>query len=218
MLQDFTEKIEFVRKISMGVPKTLEIDLSIAIKDQVYDISGNLFYFFSAPGESEYIGIKVNETREPVINYSVHSGLITPFYRLYITTPGAQAGTAVLIYGTEAPDLLQIIDNRSTTVAGVGGILDELRGDLTRETVGEEKTVGVSAVLVVPANAMRKACILQAKSTNTGNVFIFVDVGVSFTRWFAELQPGMSFAVDDYRGDIYAKSEVNGQKIGWGEW
>jgi len=215
----FEEKIQLVKRSSMGVPKTINIDLSVAITDQPYDIAGNVFYVFSAPGESEYLGIKVNETREPSINYSVHCGLQTPFYRLYITTPAGQTGTAQIIYGTEAPDLMEILDHRSTTVAGVGGILDELRGDITPETVGNEITVGNGAsVLILAANASRKGCIVQAKAINTGMVFIGFDNTVIGTRWVAQLLSSMSFSIDDYRGDIYARASAAGQLVGWGEW
>ena len=54
----FAEKIELVKKASMGVPKIINIDLATVITDQPYDIAGNVFYVFSAPGESEYVGIK----------------------------------------------------------------------------------------------------------------------------------------------------------------
>ena len=215
----FEEKIQLVKKSSMGVPKTINIDLSVAIPDQPYDIAGNVFYVFSAPGESEYVGIKVNETREPVINYSVHCGLQTPFYRLYITTPAGQTGTVQIIYGTEAPDLMEILDHRSTTIAGVGGILDELRGDVTPENLGAEITVGnAAAVEIIAANASRKACMVQAKSTNAGIVYIGFDNTVATNLWVAELLAGMSFSVDDYRGDLYARASAAGQLVGWGEW
>ncbi|MBW8003348.1 MAG: hypothetical protein FVQ80_15265 [Planctomycetes bacterium] len=215
----FANNISEVARRSAAVPKRLDIDLSIALTDQPYHISGNLFYIFSAPDESSYLDIKVNETREPVISYSVHTGLVTPFDALYITTPAGQSGTMVLIYGTEAPNLLQIIDNKSTTVAGVGGILDELRGDLTEETWGTEITVGnAAAVQILAANAARKACIIQAKAANTGIVYIGFDNTVTTTKWIAELQAGMSFAVDDYRGDLYARADAAGQLVGYGEW
>lgn len=215
----FAEKIELVKKSSMGVPKIINIDLGIVLTDQIYNIAGNVFYIYSAPGESEYIGIKVNESREPQINYSVHTGLETPFYRLFITTPAGQAGTMQLIYGTEAPELLRILDHRSTTVGGVGGILDELRGDIAPENWGTEITVGnAAAVQVLAANAARKACHIQAKSTNTGIVYIGYDNTVGTTKWVAELQPGQPFDVDDYRGTFFARASAVGQLVGYGEW
>lgn len=215
----FTEKIEYVKRASMGVPKIMSIDLAIPIVDQEYNIAGNVFYIFSAPDESSYVSIKVNETREPSIQYTVHSGLETPFHRLFITTPAGQAGNIIILYGTEAPEFLRIIDNRSTTVAGVGGMLDELRGDTTHETIGVEITVGnLAAVQILAGNAVRKACIVQAKSTNAGIVYIGFDNTVATNLWVAELLAGMSFAIDDYRGDIYARASAAGQLVGFGEW
>ena len=218
---DFTERIEFVKKVSMGVPKMMDIDLGVLLTDQEYNIAGNLFYILSAPDENNYVNIKVNETREPAIPYTVHMGLETPFYRLFITTPAGQVGTMQIIYGTEAPEFLRLIDNRSTTTAGLIGIFEELRGDTVYENYSGV-TVGIAAGVVLAANADRKACIIQALSTNTGRVFFgftnAVNAGGAPGTWFAELQPGQAFAVDDYRGPIYGIATAAGQVVGVGEW
>jgi len=218
----FTEKIEIVKRSSMGVPKLLSIDLAIVATDFIYDVSGNLFYVYSSPDESSYVNIKVNETREPAIPYTVHSGLETPFYRLLITTPAGQVGTILIIYGTEAPEMLRILDNRSTTVAGVGGVLDELRGDVTPENfIGVTIAAAPGATLIMAARAARKGCSMQALSTNTGNVFLGFDntvtVGGAPGIWFKELQPGVSWSVDDYRGPIWGIATAQ-QIVGSGEW
>jgi len=218
---DFTQKISFVKQVSMGVPKVIDIDLAVAQVDLEFNIAGNIFYVFSAPDESNYIGIRVNETREPVINYSVHSGLVTPFYRLYITTPAGQAGTLQLVYATEAPGLMEILDNRAVSIAGAGGILDELRGDVVPETWGEI-TVGVAQVQLLAANVNRKDCSICSDINNTGNVYLGFDNTVTTAaggnNWFHVLTPGASFAVDDYRGPIHAISTVAAQAVGVGEW
>ena len=217
----FAQKIEMVKKASMGVPKTINIDLGTAIIDQPYDIAGNVFYTFSAPGESDYVGIRVNETREPMIHYSVHCGLITPFYRLYITTPAGQTGTMQIVYGTEAPELMEILDKRSTTVAGVGGILDELRGDVLPEIWGE-LLAGVAQIQMLPANANRKGCWIQSDIDNTGNIYLGFDntvtTAVGGNNWFAVLTPGMGWGVDDYRGPIHAIATLAAQRVSRGEW
>ncbi len=218
----FQEKIELIRKTSMGVPKIINIDLGTAIADQEFNIAGNLFYVFNAPSEAEYVGIRINETREPMINFSALTGMETPFYRLYITTPAGQAGTLQIIYGTEAPEMLRIIDNRSTTVAGVGGVLDELRGDVTPELVGAEITCGVAQVQLLAANANRKGCNLCADILNTGNVYLGFDATVTTSAggdiWFHVLTPGASFQIDDYRGPIHAIATLANQEVGVGEW
>lgn len=217
--ENFVEKIQYVQKASMGVPKIIEINLGVAEVNREFSISGNLFYIYSAPDEQSYVDIRVNETREPAIPYTVHAGLETPFYRLYITTPAGQAGTMIIIYGTEAPEFLRILDNRSVTVAGVGGVLEELRGDVTPENWGTEITVGnAAAVQILAANANRKACIIQAKSANTGIVYIGFDNTVATNKWIAELQASMAFTVDDYRGPLFARADAIGQLVGYGEW
>jgi len=215
---DFVEKIEAVKQMSMGVPKIFNIDLSIVETDREYHIAGNIFYVYSAPNESNYIDIKVNETREPAIRYTVHTGLETPYYRLYITTPAGQVGTLQIIYGTEAPELLRILDNRSITIAGVGGVLGELQGDITPENWGAEIAVGnAAAALILAANVARKSCIIQAKSTNAGLIYIGYDNTVATNKWIAELQAGVPFETDDYRGPLYAIASIAGQLVGYGE-
>lgn len=220
--ENFVEKIEYVKKASMGVPKIIEIDLGTLEIDREFSISGNVFYIYSAPDESSYVNVKVNETREPAIPYTVHTGLETPFYRLYITTPAGQAGTMIIIYGTEAPEFLKILDNRSVTVAGVGGMLEELRGDVTPENfIGVTITAAPGATLIMAARADRKGCSIQALSTNTGSVFLGFDntvtVGGAPGIWWLELQPGGSVSIDDYRGPIYGIATAQ-QIIGTGEW
>ena len=218
-LDTFAAKINYVRKASMGVPKLFTIDLAIPLTDQEYNISGNLFYIWSAPDESCYITIKVNGTDQPAIACSVHTGLVTPFDKLLITTPAGQSGNLVIMYGTEAPELLRIIDNRSTTVAGVGGVLEELRGDLTPENWGPPIVVGnLAAELILAANAARKGCIIQSAMSNTGQVYIGFDNTVTNNKWIAELQVGTAFTIDDYRGALYAWATVALQSVGYGEW
>jgi len=217
--QDFIEKINLVRKASMGVPKSFQVNLGVALQDQPFDLSGNAFYIWDAPDAASYINIRVNETREPAIPFRLGTGLITPFYRLYITTPAGQAGSMTIIYGTEAPEFLEIIDNRSGAIANLDNILNELRGDVTPKNWGTEITVGsAAAVQVLAANANRKDCVIQSKSTNAGLVYIGFDNTVATNKWIAELQAGMSFSVDDYRGPLFARASAAGQLVGYGEW
>ena len=222
VLNTFAEKIEYVRRGPMGVPKMLTIDLGTVLTDQAYNVSGNMFQVWSMPDESSYVTIKVNESNQPAIPFQIHTGIKTPFHKLLITTPPGQAGDMVLIFGTEAPDLLEMIDARSTTVAGVSGLLDELRGDLTPEAfIGITITAAPGATLILAARAARKGLDIQALSTNTGSVFLgfanTVTVGGAPGIWFAELQAGAVLTMDDYRGPIYGIATAQ-QIIGTGEW
>ena len=223
ILDSFAKKISYVRRGPVGVPKMFTIDLGVA-ETRIFHIAGNMFRIWSAPDESSYVTIRINEPGEPAIPYQVHTGTKTPFDKLIITTPAAQAGDMQIIYGTEAPDLLEMIDDRSTTVAGVGGVLDELRGDLIPENfVGVDILAAPGASLIWAARADRKSIIIQAPSTNTGSVFLgFANTvtvgGVPGAPgiWFAELQPGMWYSVDDYRGPVYGIATA-AEVVGVGE-
>jgi len=216
----FPSDIRTVSRRDAGMLKKIVINLAIAATDLEYGIAGNMFYVFDAPSGT-YIDIKVNETRENPISFVEQTGLRTPFDKLYITTPAGQAGNLTLVYGTEAPDLVDVIDNRSALTANVDAIRDELRGDTAPEG-GGEVTVGAAAVQALAANADRKGCIIQADFSNTGLVYLWFDntatTAAGGNKWFGVLAAGMAFTVDDYRGDIYAIATAANQLIGTGEW
>ena len=214
--------MKYVRTGPVGVPKMFAIDLGTAAIDVPFNLSGNMFRIWSAPDESSYVTIKINASNEPAIPYQVHTGARTPFDKLLITTPAGQVGEMLIVYGTEAPDLLEMIDDRSTTVAGVSGVLDELRGDLAAKNfIGIAITAAPGATLIMAARANRKGGSIQALSTNTGSVFLgFADtvtVGGAPGIWWMELQTAMGITFDDYRRPIYGIATA-AQVVGTGEW
>lgn len=214
----FAEQIALVRTTDIGVPRRLDIDLAVVGVDALYSISGNLFYVVAAPDGDSYIDVRFNKQNQAMHRLFAQMGFVTPFHTVYITTPADQTGTLTIIYGTEAPGLLQMIDNRSATSADLAQIRAELQGDVAPENWGAEFTVGGAAVEIIGANANRKGCIIQAKSTNDGIVYIGFSNAVDTDEWISELQPGMSFSIDDYRGDLWAIGSAAGQLVGWGEW
>ncbi len=214
----FAEQIALVRSTDIGVPRRLDIDLSVVQVDHEYSIGANMFYVIEAPDGSMYIDVRFNKLNQARHRLYRQMGLMTPMHTVFVTTPAGQSGTMTIIYGTEAPGLLRVIDNRSATSLDMAQVRAELQGDLTHETWGDQISVGMTSLLVMFANADRKACIIQAKSTNTGIIYIGFDNSVGFTKWIAELEAGMSFSVDDYRGDLWAKANAVGQYAGWGEW
>lgn len=216
IIDTFTEKILYVRRASMGVPKTFVINLAVPIIDQPYDLAGNLFYVWSSPNAGDYVDIKVNKSSEPALRCVRQTGLITPFEKLLITTPPDQAGDMVLLYGTEAPELLSIIDNRSVTEIGLADQLAEMQGDLAPEDWDEE-TVGAAQQQVMAANADRKSFSIQAESTNTGIVYVGFDDTVTAAKWWAELEPGQSCNGNDYRGPLHVIGSAAGQDYGFAE-
>jgi hypothetical protein len=123
-----------------------------------------------------------------------------------------------LLIASMDPEWFSIIDNRSAISESMSDILAELQGDITPENWGTEKTVGTAAVSIIASNADRKGCIVQAKNTNTGGIYIGFDNTVTSSKWIAELMPGMSLTLDNYRGDLYGIASAAGQLLGWGEW
>jgi hypothetical protein len=117
-----------------------------------------------------------------------------------------------------APELFTVVDNRSAISLTMSDVLAQLQGDILPENWDTEETVGTAAVSILAANANRKGCNVQAKSTNTGIIYVGFANTVTTSKWVAELQPGMAFSIDDYRGDIYAIATAAGQLVGWGEW
>jgi len=222
ILDTFGQKIDYVRKASMGVPKTFTIDLALPLLDQPYHISGNIYYVWSSPNAEDYVDIKVNKSSEPALRCVRQTGLLTPFDKLLITTPADQTGDMVLLYGTEAPELLNIIDNRSVTAIGLADILAELQGDVLPESAAAEITVGAAQVQLLAASATRKAFSLCADINNTGTIYLGFDNTVTTAAggniWFHAMQAEAQFGIDDYRGPIHAIATAAGQLVGVGEW
>jgi hypothetical protein len=222
-MRTFQQQLDMVRQLGLQAVQEIVIDLSVAAADQEYNLSGNFFYVNVAPDQEVYVAVKINGSNNKAINWTKQMGFIHPYNRLYITTPTGQTGTMKILIASEAPELFNVVDNRSAISDATTGIYNELRGDTTPEVIASEKTVGSGAtVQLIASNANRKGCTVQAKSTNTGIVYIgFYGSGpyiVTSTKWVAELQAGMAFSIDDYRGDIYAIASAAGQLVGGGEW
>ena len=103
------------------------------------------------------------------------------------------------------------------TRLALGSILAEMTGLASGEIWDIEKTIGVAASVVMAVNAGRHSGAVQAKSTNTGIIYIGYDDTVTTTKWIAELQPGQSYSFDDWQGTIYAIATAADQLLGYGE-
>ena len=105
----------------------------------------------------------------------------------------------------------------SPTLLSLVEILTEMTGVSSGEVWGTEKNIGVAASVVMAVNASRHSGTVQAKSTNSGIIYIGYDDNVLSTKWIAELQAGQSFSFDDWLGTIYAIATAADQKLGYGE-
>lgn len=217
-MNEFQEQLERSRALTRSL-HSFDIDLAIAATDKPYAIAGNLIYIIHAPDHLSYIEIRFNEISNPKHKLVLMLGLRAYHERIFITTPAGQAGNITILHGKVDPELFAVIDNRS---AGIGDMLEELRGDLTFENfTGVAITAAPGATPIMAARADRKDGIIHALSTNTGSVFLgFADtvtVGGAPGIWFSELQPGMAWPCDDYRGPVYGIATA-AQVVGMGEW
>lgn len=216
----FPDQIRGVRKRDISPVRRIDINLALALNDQPYDIAGDFFYVWDTPDTGSYIEVKVNNNRESAAPYYQQTGQKVPFERLYITTPAGQTGNLILLYGTEWPDLVALIDNRAAVSQDIADLLNQLQGDTTPENWGE-LTIGVAQSQVVAANADRKSFSICADINNTGFIYLGFDNTVTTAAggalWFHVLQPGGFWSIDDYRGPIHAISTMAGQLIGYAE-
>jgi len=203
----------------ISAPQFLPIDLSVAQTDKEYSIAGNFFYIYAAPDQTSYITVKTNPSDISSPEYVFQTGFKGPFTKLYITTPAGQTGIMKIMIAAQDPQTFEVIDNRNGIATSMLDILEELQGIATPGTYDTSKTVNTTpAVLILAANTARKGCIIQSKEVNTGLIYLGFADTVTTSKWFAQLQPGQAFSVDDYRGPIYAISDTAGQLVGSGEW
>jgi hypothetical protein len=217
-MTEFRDQLKEVQTLGLQGAQEIVLDLAVVAVDKEYNLTGNFFYVKEAPDQTSYIQVRVNRSSQAPISWMKQTGFIGPFSKLYITTPAGQAGLMRVLIAAESPTYFDIIDNRSAVSESMNNVLDELRGDVLPENWGTEKTIGIAAAIVLAANVNRKACIVQSKAINTGLVYLGFDNTVTSSKWVAELQPGMAFPIDDYRGPIYAIASAAGQLVGYGEW
>jgi len=213
---DFREQLELVHKLGIRAAQQIEINLAVVADDQEYNLTGNFFYIKEAPDAESYVNVKVNSSDQPVVSWNKQTGFHHPFDRLYISTPAGQTGTMKILIASESPQLYEVVDNRSAVSESTDGILDQVKGDALPEN-WNQATIGAAQSQVLAANADRKSFSIQAKSTNTGIVYVGFDDTVTTTKWWAELQPGQPCDGDDYQGPLHAIATLAGQLIGYAE-
>lgn len=216
MQSDFREQLDLVHRLGIRAAQQIIINLAVEADDHEYNITGNFFYVKDAPDTDVYVDVKVNSSDQPAVSWSKQTGFRHPFDRLYITTPAGQGGIMKILIAAESPQLFEVVDNRSAISEATEGILTELRGDVTPEN-WNQKTVGVTQDVLFNARTARKSFSIQAKSTNTGIVYIGFDDTVTTEKWWAELLPSQSCDGDDYRGAVHAIATKAGQLIGFAE-
>ncbi len=217
---DLTEILSLVERGVLAEPVVKRIPLDNARTKEFMSLTGNYFAVINASALDATISVGFNRADADLISFTQGLIMRRPYTKLFISNT-AQAGTWVdLLIGTTSPELLEVLDNRTALVSStlLTNILDQLKGGTAFQTWDTEKTVGLAEGIVIASNVLRKGAMIQAKSSNTGKIYIGFNNTVTSTKWVAELSPGMSFSIDDYQGDLYAISDTAGQLAGWGEW
>lgn len=217
-MRTFKEQLDMVMQIGLQAVQQIAIDLSVVAADQEYNLSGNFFYVKEAPDQDMYVEVKINGSNNKAIPWTKQMGFIHPFNRLYITTPAGQAGIMTILLASEAPELFNVVDNRSAISLTMADVLGELQGDIAPESCAVT-AVGVAQAQLLAANADRKGCSICSDILNTGNIYLGFDNSVTTAaNWFQVLTPGGSYHIDNYRGPIHAIATIAAQAVGVGEW
>lgn len=217
-MRTFQEQLDMVRKVGLQAVQEIVINLAVVAVDHEYNLSGNYFYVKEAPDQNMYVEVKINGSNNKAIAWTKQTGFIHPYNRLYITTPAGQAGTMTILLASEAPELFNVVDNRSAISLTMADVLGELQGDVTPESCAVI-AVGVAQAQLLAANADRKGCSICSDILNTGNIYLGYDNTVTTAaNWFHVLTPGGSYHIDNYRGPIHAIATIAAQAVGVGEW
>jgi hypothetical protein len=193
--------------------------LSTAKSNEFYSLAGNYFYIVSSDSTSNWVNVKFNRQDSDPIKFERGFGLRTPFTQFWLTSDAQTDGYIDVLVGQISPNLLEIIDNRTAIITQqtLEDILAELRGNSTAQGFNEVAISNVTATSVVAANTSRKSVIIYAKDTNTGKMYLGFDNTVATNKYFIILNPGQAYAIDDYRGAIFALATVNSEKLSYGE-
>jgi len=211
-LEFFEQQIAYIRSSSIGTPKKLVLDLGIARNDYLLSFAGNFIYAYEATSITANVDIKVNEQREPFFTLIKRKGFMTPYYRLFLTNTAQAGETITFVYGTQAPDFLEVIDNTGEAAE----ILEQLEGDALPEGYGDV-AIGAAAGLIVAGNGDRKSVIIEHLPTGVGLVYIGFSAAVTNINKVVTLAPGESYSVDDYRGDIWGIRSAGATTCSYGE-
>jgi len=216
---------EIIRLIDKGditdaVVYTLPLDT--ALTNFQVEIAGNFIACVASTDLSVNVDIEFNKFGSGKINFTQGLSFSRPYARFFITSSAQSGKTITFILSSYAPELFAIQDNRSNALQAqyLSNIQDELRGNTTPQGYDHVAVSSTAPTKVIALNAARKAFIIQQLETNTGDMYIGFNDTVAADKFVYKLRKGSvdSFALDDYRGDIYLLAAVNAEKVAYGEW
>lgn len=217
---DEGKKIAELIGTGIAQPKLISLNLALPIVDRVFHITGTTIGIWDAPNAVDLIYIRFNERSAQAIPMRQQKVLVVPFNKVFITVPGGLAGNMEILYGSGTQEFFRMYPNVAKATSILEQVRDELRGDLVYKTFASVG-VGVAAVEVLPANQYRKGLIVQADPLNPNPIYLGFTALVNVGNCFVELTAlGVTeaFKITDFRGSIWAISNLAGQSVNTGEW
>ena len=210
--------IKLVEGGVLGEPQLIRINLDTATTNQLFNISGNFISVQDASDANTQIDIGFNRANNTKVPFTKGLQFIIP-YKNFFASWTAQTGKFVdLLTYSFAPELFQIIDNRSqqSSTETLEDILEQLAGDTTSEIQGEQFTLDGNSQTAIAANTDRVGAMLY---NPVGNGVVYLRFGGSVTAVNCAIiiQGGTSFSIDNYRGDLNVLG-TNTEKIHVSEW
>ena len=212
------EIIKLVEAGTLGDPQVIRLDLTTATTNKLLSLSGNYIGVQDASDVTTAIDLGFNRASNTKLTFTKGLAMIIPYKSIFATWT-AQVGKYVdLVVYSFAPELFQIIDNRSAqaSTATLEDILAQLSGDETAEIEGEQFTLDGTSQEAIASNDDRKGCMLY---NPVGNAVVYVRLGgdVTVTDCAFILQSGGTFTIDNYQGALNVLGTTT-QKLHVSEW
>jgi hypothetical protein len=217
-IQDFQEVLRYVKDNDIAPPRRIRIYLDNARTNELLSISGNYIYGLDSNDLStDKIYIRINKTGNETLTLEKGLGYITIFNTLFITNSAVAGGYLDILVGSLAPDLLQVVDNRSQVdiATDLSALKNKTVGGSSGSVVNEVSPTVATKFL--SANASRKTAYLCANPNNTGLIYVGFDNAVANNKYLMALSPGQIEPIRDHLGEIWVIDSGTGEKVGGGE-
>jgi hypothetical protein len=212
------EIIKLVEAGTLGDPQVIRLDLTTATTNKLISVSGNYIGVQDASDVNTTIDLGFNRSANTKLPFTKGLAMIIPYKSIFATWTGQVGKYVDLVVYSFAPELFQIIDNRSAqaSTATLEEILAQLSGDDTAEIEGEQFTLDATSQEAIAANSDRKGCMLY---NPVGNAVVYVRLGgtVTATDCAFIIQSGGTFTIDNYQGALNVLG-TSTQKLHVSEW
>jgi hypothetical protein len=219
LLKRATDATEFTKGKTNALMKSWTFVLTTA-GEQTINLQGNFIYGFEGTDGVANIDVQFSrkDSSSDVFNIVKGVGYTHPFDKIHVSWT-AQANKTLTIYiANLAPELFGVTDNRSAIIAStlLQNILDEMQGSVTPLNY-DVVTLNSNPKIVVASNTSRKSVLIQAHKSNASITYIGFSASVTTSKYVIALSAGDVYAIDDYRGDIYASNVTATDKVSYGE-